>query len=398
MKKIVAIILTFILSLSLFGCNVTTTVKRNKVDVADSDLEKQIVEVSEFLDGATFCVFEYGTETSKTYEATGSGVVYKIVDNGNNTYTNYLVTNKHVVSNGEKFRIYTGDGSTLTASNLGVSSDYDIAVLTFTSSTKYNAVSFADIDDVKKGQYAIAMGTPLSTEYFNTLTVGNVSRIGDLYVQHDAAINSGNSGGPLVNLSGELLGINTQKISQSSSGVSVEGMYFAIRCDIVQKAINEIEKNNTATSAPILGITVTDVSSILEFNYASFEDCYNATIEEVKQLYINAGYNETTALSMAKSYCEEKKDNLQKNYNTYYPLLANIPTGVTAGLLVTDVTDGLAGSNMGIAKNDVIIKIGSLSIASSSEFMVEFKKYSIGSSISLTVNRSGDNKILTGTL
>ena len=164
-----------------------------------------------------------------------------------------VITNEHVVSVSDEISVVKGEeeykiydeayDEEITAKLIGRDAENDIAVLEFVSGREYSAVKFAKLDEVKAGKFVVAMGTPLDTEFYNTATYGIISRVKGTYIQHDAAINSGNSGGPLFDLSGNLVGINNAKLSGStSSGVSIEGIYFAIRINIVSQCVIEITK------------------------------------------------------------------------------------------------------------------------------------------------------------
>ena len=109
MKKIMFSLLCLLTLFLIVGCSkkTTTTVKRETITILESDLETQICDIAEFLDGATFCVLNYSSTESENASSLGSGVVYKREINSNNTYTYYLVTNRHVIEDGEKFKVYS---------------------------------------------------------------------------------------------------------------------------------------------------------------------------------------------------------------------------------------------------------------------------------------------------
>lgn len=249
------------------GENLATNVE-NKTEVKIETMEDLLEVTIDFALTSTICVKNYQTIITKvvggsffrpTYEekeehglyGTGSGVIYYKALTVEGSYLYKVITNEHVVSvdssvnvkaGEEEYKIYDeAYDEEITAKLIGKDSEADIAVLEFVSKREYNAVTFAKKEDIKVGNYVIAVGTPIDIEFYNTCTYGIVSRIKETYIQHDAAINSGNSGGPLFNIYGKLIGINNSKLSGSTStGVSIEGIYFAIPIDVVAETVKEI--------------------------------------------------------------------------------------------------------------------------------------------------------------
>lgn len=135
--------------------------------------------------------------------------------------------------------------------------------------------TFGDSDNLKVGEPAIALGSPLGSQYANSVTSGIISSLNRQVVnqndegqtvninaiQTDAAINPGNSGGPLVNMAGQVIGINSSKIVQTESNVSVEGIGFAIPSNDVVNVINQLEKDGKVVR-PALGITMVNLSDL----------------------------------------------------------------------------------------------------------------------------------------
>jgi len=163
----------------------------------------------------------------RTDKAIGSGV---FVD------SNKIITNEHVVRDASVIQIETYSGEKIWANLIGISSEDDLALLEINGSFDY--LKFANSDNVQTGEKVIALGSPKGLQF--TVTEGIVSNPkqnvnGKLFVQHSVAINAGNSGGPLVNLKKEIVGINTFKLSNS------EGLGFAIRGDTVRNFINDLE-------------------------------------------------------------------------------------------------------------------------------------------------------------
>lgn len=203
-------------------------------------------------------------KTSETMMAQGSGVV--IAEGG------YVLTNAHVVEGGSGYQILTPSGDKADAELVGTDASTDLAVLKVKDAELAKALIPVDLGtsgDLVVGQTAIAIGNPGGEVLANTVTSGIVSALereveGDnttrdiKYIQHDAPINSGNSGGGLFDASGRLIGINTLKYAGSQfSGVSFEGLGFAIPVDTAYPIALALIKDGRVIR-PQMGITVTD--------------------------------------------------------------------------------------------------------------------------------------------
>lgn len=395
MKKIMVSLICIFTLFTLVACSkkTTTTVKRDTITILESDLEKQICDIAEFLDGATFCVLNYSSTESENATSLGSGVVYKREINANNTYTYYLLTNRHVIEDGEKFKVYTSGGSTITANRLGYSETYDIGILTFTAYDKYNVVPIGSIDDVKQGELCFAMGTPLYLSYVNTFTKGNVSAIREERIQHTADLNSGNSGGPLVNLNGELIGINVSKLSNNSMGqVDIDGMCFSIRCDKVVEAINEIEGKNDAVINPVLGITVSDLENVLAYDYPTFNDYWDALKEKFINDYSKMGYSEEYLEQKFIDLYSSKKEEFENNYIENHPFLTYVSSDTTSGMIVKNIVTDSACDKAGLKIGDVIVGINDITVTKQNDFVKEYYNNGIGDTILLVIKRN-DQKL-----
>jgi len=203
----------------------------------------------------------------------GSAVIYK--QSGTAPYEYYAISNLHVVDGAANsgVSVYLDEYEIVSGLVLGTDVLTDLAVIRFTSTRNLYQVSFADVTNLQRGELVIAMGSPLGDAYFNTSTMGIVGGnprfiVSDVLslnvkaIQHDAAISPGNSGGPLFNLEGELLGINFLKDSRTSlTSASVEGIGFAISADVVERVVQQLETSGVVTRAT-LGIVVTDVRGV----------------------------------------------------------------------------------------------------------------------------------------
>lgn len=213
----------------------------------------------------------YGTQQTGGELATaseGSGVIYK----NENGYA-YIVTNYHVIAKSQELEVLLADGTREKAELVGSDQWTDLAVIRIANTNVSTVAEFANSDDVEVGQIAIAIGSPLGSEFATSVTQGIVSATnravatdvdGDgqedwvvTAIQTDAAINPGNSGGALINSAGQVIGINSMKISKSS----VEGMGFAIPSNEVVSIIKQLEENGKITR-PALGISMVNLTSV----------------------------------------------------------------------------------------------------------------------------------------
>ncbi len=170
--------------------------------------------------------------------AEGSGV---IIDQ-----QGHIVTNSHVIDNAQQLEVIFLDGTRVSATLVGKDADADIALMQVTGPVPA-FVSFADSNAVQIGQTVVAIGSPLGT-YEGSVTAGIVSGVNRSVegtglsglIQTDAAINHGNSGGPLLNLSGQIVGINTLVVQTTNSGDLVEGLGFAIPSNTASKIVKQL--------------------------------------------------------------------------------------------------------------------------------------------------------------
>lgn len=262
----------------------TTKVSNVKVNVstqatkAFNKIKRAVVTVEAYQksDNSIDSIFGFSSGSSEetTSESEGSGVIYK--KNGN---TAYVVTNNHVISGADSFYVMLYSGKRIKATVVGKDSVSDLAVLKIDAKNVEQTATFGNSDNIQVGETALAIGSPMGSEYATSLTQGIISakkRTLDItnssgvttgsttVIQTDAAINSGNSGGPLVNLDGQVIGINSMKLSSNSSSsenASVEGMGFAIPSNEVVKIINQLVTKGKV-SRPALGISGIDLDYV----------------------------------------------------------------------------------------------------------------------------------------
>ena len=197
------------------------------------------------------------------FMALGSGVIIDAAKG-------YVVTNNHVVDNATTIKVQLSDGRKFDAKVVGKDPRSDIALIQIQEPKNLTAIKLADSDALRVGDYTVAIGNPFGLG--ETVTSGIVSALGrsglnvenyENFIQTDAAINRGNSGGALVNLNGELIGINTAKYSDTS----VEGMGYALPISDVQDIINDliagknVSNDGTTSGQAYLGISAQTITS-----------------------------------------------------------------------------------------------------------------------------------------
>lgn len=263
----------------------------------------------------------------------GSGVLIK--SNG------YIVTNNHVIANADELEVTLYDNRTLNAKVIGTDPSTDLALLKIEGDNFPN-IQFANSDNVRIGEWVLAVGNPFNLN--STVTAGivsakarNINILRDKYaiesfIQTDAAINPGNSGGALINLNGELVGINTAIASPTGS---YSGYGFAVPSNIVSKVINDLESYGVVQRG-FLGVMIRDVDSELA-----------------------------------------KEKNLK----------------LSEGVYIESMSEKSAAENAGIQSGDVIMEVNSSTITSSPELQEAIGRHKPGDTVSIKVNRSGEEKI-----
>ena len=275
----------------------------------------------------------------------GSGVIYK--KSGNSAY---IVTNNHVVKGSNALQVILSNGRKVNASLVGSDSATDLAVLKINSANVKTVAEFGNSNSIAAGQDVLAIGSPMGSEYANTVTKGIISAKsrtlksgtdGTLtsVIQTDAAINSGNSGGPLINMAGQVIGINSMKLAGSSDGSSVEGMGFAIPSNEVVKIINQLIKNGKI-SRPSLGISMIDLSRVTTDQQQS---------------------------------------------------VLKLPSSITKGVVIMDVRSGSNAQTAGLEQYDVITKLGDTKITNTSSLKSALYKYKVGDTTKVTYYRDGQS-------
>lgn len=297
-------------------------------------------------DNSLFSLFgnQSGTNSGKLQTASeGSGVIYKKAGG-----SAYVVTNNHVVSGSNALKVIMSNGKEVSASIVGTDATTDLAVLKISAANVKSVASFGNSNDISAGQDVLAIGSPMGSEYANTVTKGiisakkrtikaNSSSAATTVIQTDAAINSGNSGGPLINMAGQVIGINSMKLASNGEGSSVEGMGFSIPSNEVVKVINQLVANGKI-SRPSLGVGVIDLSNVSKDQQSS---------------------------------------------------VLKLPSSVSKGVVVMQVSGGSAADQAGISKYDVIVKIGNHAVNGAGSLKTYLYKYKVGQSVKITFYHNG---------
>ena len=201
------------------------------------DFSNKIVQAVDKVDNAFIGVSNYNY--TNDLASIGSGVIFEKTINGE-LFTYKALTNNHVIEDNNYIKAYLGYlDISLSARVLKADADLDLALIEFESTIDITPLNLAE-DPIEVGDHVIAIGNPTGYEYYGSVTLGIVSfkdRLveGQKYIQHDASINSGNSGGPLLDINGNIVGINTLKLIN----IDVEGMGFAIPVDVIKTFLNE---------------------------------------------------------------------------------------------------------------------------------------------------------------
>lgn len=312
-----------------------TYVESDVSDVVEKVMPAMVSIVNNFTETANV----FGQQYTQEEAASGSGIIVGKTDD-----ELLIVSNNHVVESADKLTVTFIDGSEAQAQVKGLDSDMDLAVIAVSlndlSDDTKNAITVATLgssDDLKLGEPVIAIGNALG--YGQSVTNGIVSALNreitlengstGTFIQTNAAINPGNSGGALLNMNGEVIGINSNKIG----GTTVEGMGYAIPITSASPIIADLMERQTRTKVAedevgYIGISLQEVTS------------------QISQMY-------------------------------------NMPEGI----YVVSVEEGSAAANAGIMKGDIITKFDGSSISSYSDLQKILQYYAAGDSVTITVQR-----------
>ena len=326
----------------------STTVKtayKNTTSTSEAvdKVKNAVVSVITYSDSSNQGLFEKEENSDSQISSEGSGVIYK----KEGKYA-YLVTNTHVSNGAKKVDILLADGNKVPGEVVGSDVYSDIAVVRISADKAKAVAEFGDSNQLTVGETAIAIGSPLGTDYANSVTQGIISsqgrnvnlkadngqNISTRALQTDAAINPGNSGGPLINIQGQVIGITSSKISNNGQ-TSVDGMGFAIPANDVVNIIKQLEEKGKVVR-PALGIQMMDLSNL-----------------------------STSDLSQLK-----------------------LPEKISGGVLVRSTLENMPASDK-LQRYDVITKIDDTDIESTADLQSALYSHQINDTIKVTFYRDG---------
>ena len=326
----------------------STTVKtayKNTTSTSEAvdKVKNAVVSVITYSDSSNQGLFDKEENSDSQISSEGSGVIYK----KEGKYA-YLVTNTHVINGAKKVDILLADGNKVPGEVVGSDVYSDIAVVRISADKAKAVAEFGDSNQLTVGETAIAIGSPLGTDYANSVTQGIISsqgrnvklkadngqNISTRALQTDAAINPGNSGGPLINIQGQVIGITSSKISNNGQ-TSVEGMGFAIPANDVVNIIKQLEEKGKVVR-PALGIQMMDLSNL-----------------------------STSDLSQLK-----------------------LPEKISGGVLVRSTLENMPASDK-LQRYDVITKIDDTDIESTADLQSALYSHQINDTIKVTFYRDG---------
>lgn len=274
-SKVFLIICAFVLgAIVMFGLILSTNSNMLVQKVTSENVKTTTLEETSDLKTAINNVYEAAVyiEVSgdRGVSSSGSGFVYKTDDKNG-----YILTNYHVIEGGKKYIVTFSTGEEIEANLISGDEYYDIAILKVNKDKIKKVATLGDSSNLELGDTVFTVGAPLGKEYMGTITKGIVSGINRMVsveltsgsylmevIQTDASINSGNSGGPICNIKGEVIGITSSKLI----GSGVEGMGFAIPINAVNDIIGNIE-SGTTIERPYLGVQLVDLTNTFALQY-----------------------------------------------------------------------------------------------------------------------------------
>ena len=349
LKFALIILLAFALGVGLmywYSVENPKVVNKNTITSNTKVTEEAMEDAIDKIYDAVLCIEVLSDDGSVL--SSGTGFVYATDDN-----YGYVLTNAHVVSGGTNVQGIMTDNTTTSLTILGTDSYTDLAVLRMDVKQVKQVASIGDSKNTAVGNTVFTVGSPMGSTYVGTVTKGILSGKDRLVetstsnglssesyivkvLQTDAAISPGNSGGPLVNLAGDVIGITSLKLVDDE----VEGMGFAIP---IEDAMNYVEylEQGKAIERPVVGVQILDLT----------------------------------------------------NRYALYRYGINVPDNVDSGIYLVEVNSGYPASDGGLKAGDIITKIDGNEITSVSEFKYELYKHNIGDTIEVTYYHDGkENK------
>ena len=265
-------------------------------------------------------------------ESSGSGII--INDKGN------IVTNYHVIDGGKEIKVKLTSGNEYPATVVGGDERMDIAVLKIEANEELHAVTIGNSDEIEVGSLAVAIGNPLASELFGTVTAGVISGVNRTItigqrdmtlIQTDAAISPGNSGGALINKYGEVIGINTVKLVDNAA----EGLGFAIPMNEAAPIINDLMNYGYVKGRPVIGVSVRELTREIAY--------YNNLLSD-------------------------------------------------RGLYIMNVSEGSGAEKAGLTRGDIILKMNGKDVNTSAELNAIRDKHKAGDTVTITILRGTQEK------
>jgi len=321
------------------------TITKIEKDVTVTD--KGIADAVEKVYDSVIIVSTYKGDTQYS---SGSGFLYKTEDK-----KTYIITNHHVVEGGNNYKVTYTNGDIEEATLLGGDQYADIAVLEVKTKENFKAVDIGGTEALRIGDTTFTVGAPLDNVYSWTVTRGIISgkeRLVEIsldssyntdyimnVLQTDAAVNSGNSGGPLCDSNGEVIGVISAKISASG----VEGMGFAIPIEVAIEKAEQII-NGESSNYPYLGASMANVTDVI------YDRTYSVYLRESK---------------------------------------------LTSGVMIIDVEKNSSAENAKLQTGDIIVEINGNKISNVAYLRYELYKHNIGDTIEITYEREGKEKTVS---
>lgn len=328
----------------LYSANNPTVVTKNRT-VSETKVTEEAMEdaISKVYD-SVICIEVL--DNSGNTVSTGTGFVY-----GKDDKYGYVLTNAHVITSNANIQGTLSNNSNAELTLLGMDSYTDLAVLRMNVKDVLQVASIGKSENIKIGNTVFTVGSPMGSSFAGTVTKGILSGKNRLIetsssnsnginnesyivkvIQTDAAISPGNSGGPLVNLAGDVIGITSLKLVDEE----VEGMGFAIPIEDAMTFVDTLEKGKTI-QRPVVGVQIIDLT----------------------------------------------------NKYVLYRYGINVPDKVSSGVILVKVNAGYPAAEAGLKDMDIITKINGEKVTTSAEFRYELYKHSLGDVIEVTYYRDG---------
>ena len=355
LKYFVFLLIAFILGgviMYVYSINNPTVVTKNRTISQTKVTEEAMEDAIDKVYDSVLCI-EVLNDNGDTL-STGTGFVYAKDDK-----YGYVLTNAHVVSGGSNIQATLSNNKVVKLTILGTDSYTDLAVLRMDAKDVLQVASIGTSENMEVGNTVFTVGSPMGATYAGTVTKGILSGKDRLVetstsnnllnsesyivkvLQTDAAISPGNSGGPLVNLAGDVIGITSLKLVDEE----VEGMGFAIPIEDAMNYVDTLEKGETI-QRPMMGVQIIDLT----------------------------------------------------NKYVLYRYGINVDDSIESGVMLMEVSNGYPAADAGLKDGDVITEINGEKVSTTSEFKYELYKHSVGDTIEVTYVRDGKEKKANVTL